>query len=77
MPRWNAHSRRGMFRFSRAHYAGERSWAVNAGVYAGIAVKTAAAVAQSALRRSLARLRQRRRSVEPSAGGSGSTSAPG
>ena len=52
-----------MYRFYRRHYAPQRSPALNALVYAGIAVKLAAAVAQSLLRRSLARLRQRRRSV--------------
>ena len=72
---WHFH--RGMYRFYRSHYATERSWAVNAAVYAGIAVKLAVAVAQSVLRRSLARRRQRRPSVAASEGGSGSISAGG
>ena len=37
----------GMLRFYRAHYAAERNPLVNATVYAGIAVKLAAAVAAS------------------------------
>jgi GT2 family glycosyltransferase len=76
-PRLVWHFHRGMFRFYRAHYAPERSWALNAAVYAGIVVKLALAVAQSALRRSLARLRQRRPSDVASEGGSGRTSAGG
>jgi GT2 family glycosyltransferase len=72
---WAFH--RGMYRFYRRHYAPDRSPAVNAGIYLGIALKLAFAVVQSALRRSLARLRQRRRSVVPSAGGSRSTAADG
>ena len=47
--------------FYRRHYASQRSAAINALVYTGIAVKLAASVVQSLLRRSLARLRQRRR----------------
>jgi GT2 family glycosyltransferase len=72
---WAFH--RGMYRFYRKHYAPDRSWAVNWAVYAGIAVKLATAVVHSLLRRSLARLRQRRASVAASGGGSGSTSAGG
>ena len=72
---WAFH--KGMLRFYRTHYAAERSWFVNAAIYAGIGVKLAVAVAQSLLRRSRARLRQRRRSVAASEGGSGSTPAAG
>jgi GT2 family glycosyltransferase len=72
---WAFH--RGMYRFYRKHYAGRRSWAMNLVVYAGIAVKLATAVVHSLLRRSRARLRQRRRSVSPSEGGSGNTAAGG
>jgi N-acetylglucosaminyl-diphospho-decaprenol L-rhamnosyltransferase len=72
---WAFH--RGMYRFYRKHYAANRSWAVNAAVYAGIAVKLATAVAHSLLRRSLARLRQRRPSEVASEGGSGTSSAAG
>jgi N-acetylglucosaminyl-diphospho-decaprenol L-rhamnosyltransferase len=72
---WAFH--RGMYRFYRKHYAPNRSPVLNAIVYAGIAVKLATAVLHSALRRSRARLRQRRRSVAPSEGGSGMTSAGG
>jgi hypothetical protein len=76
-PRLEWHFHRGMYRFYRKHYARDRSWAVNAAVYLGIAVKLASAVTQSLLRRSLARRRQRRLSVDPSDGGSGSKSAGG
>ena len=72
--RLNWHFHRGMCRFYRKHYAAERSWIVNVAVYAGIAVKAGLAVTQSLLRRSRARLRQRRRSVDPNEGGSGSKS---
>jgi GT2 family glycosyltransferase len=72
---WAFHS--GMLRFYRAHYAPGRSPLVNGAVYCGIALKLAAALAQSALRRSRARLRQRRRSVEESGGGFGDNSAAG
>jgi GT2 family glycosyltransferase len=72
---WAFH--RGMYRFYRHHYAPERSWPVNAAVYTGIAVKLAASIAHSLVRRSLARLRQRRRSVVASEGGSGSISTGG
>ena len=64
---WAFH--RGMYRFYSTHYAPERPWPLNLVVYAGIAVKLAAALAQSALRRSLARRRHRRRSVAASDGG--------
>ncbi len=73
----NWHFHRGMYRFYRKHYAPQGSWIVNTTVYAGIAVKMAIAMAQSLLRRSRARLRQRRRSVDASEGGSGSTSSGG
>jgi hypothetical protein len=66
---WAFH--KGMYRFYRSHYAGERSGAMNALVYFGIAVKLALALVQSAARRTLARLRQRRPSVAASEGGSG------
>jgi N-acetylglucosaminyl-diphospho-decaprenol L-rhamnosyltransferase len=72
---WHFH--RGMYRFYRRHYAPERSSTVNALVYTGIAVKLAVSVVQSFLRRSLARLRQRRRTMLPSDGGSPSTSGDG
>jgi GT2 family glycosyltransferase len=72
---WHFH--RGMFRFYRKHYAGQGSALVNAVVYAGIAVRLATSVGQSLLRCSLARRRQRRRSVVASEGGSGSISAGG
>jgi N-acetylglucosaminyl-diphospho-decaprenol L-rhamnosyltransferase len=75
--RLNWHFHRGMYRFYRRHYAPERSPALNALVYAGIAVKLAGSVVQSLLRRSLARLRQRRRTMVPSDGGSPSTSGGG
>jgi GT2 family glycosyltransferase len=76
-PRLEWHFHRGMYRFYRSHYAPERSWPVNAAVYVGIAAKLAVALAQSLLRRSLARLRQRRRSVAASEGGSGGVAADG
>jgi GT2 family glycosyltransferase len=72
---WAFH--RGMYRFYRKHYAPQRSWLVNASVYAGIAVKLGASIVHSLFRRSLARLRRRRRIVEPSDGGVGSTSLGG
>jgi N-acetylglucosaminyl-diphospho-decaprenol L-rhamnosyltransferase len=72
---WAFH--RGMYRFYRKHYAPSRSWALNGVVYVGIAVKLATAVVHSLLRRSRARLRQRRPSVAPSDGGSGSMTAGG
>jgi GT2 family glycosyltransferase len=46
----------GMFRFYRAHYAAGKNPALNALVYVGIAVKLAAAIAVSAVRRSRSRL---------------------
>jgi N-acetylglucosaminyl-diphospho-decaprenol L-rhamnosyltransferase len=72
---WAFH--RGMYRFYRRHYAPQRSWPVNAAVYAGIALKLAVAVIHSALRRSVLRLRRRRRSVAASDGGSGSVPSGG
>jgi N-acetylglucosaminyl-diphospho-decaprenol L-rhamnosyltransferase len=75
--RLNWHFHRGMYRFYRSHYAPERSSALNALIYLGIAVKLAASAAQSLLRRSLARLRHRRRTVLVSDGGSPSTSGGG
>jgi GT2 family glycosyltransferase len=76
-PRLVWHFHRGMYRFYRKHYASQRSPLVNAAVYAGIAVKLAVATAQSLARRSLARLRQRRRSVAASEGGFVSSQAGG
>jgi GT2 family glycosyltransferase len=75
--RLNWHFHRGMGRFYRQHYAPHRSAALNALVYAGIAAKLASALAQAAARWSLARLRQRRRTVLHSDGGFPSTSADG
>ena len=72
---WAFH--RGMYRFYRKHYAPSRSWALNGIVYVGIAVKLATAVVHSLLRRSRARLRQRRPSVAASDGGSGSSAGGG
>jgi N-acetylglucosaminyl-diphospho-decaprenol L-rhamnosyltransferase len=76
-PRLNWHFHRGMYRFYRRHYAPQRPAALNALVYVGIAVKAAASIVQSLLRRSLARLRQRRRTVVASDGESPSTSGGG
>jgi N-acetylglucosaminyl-diphospho-decaprenol L-rhamnosyltransferase len=76
-PRLEWHFHRGMYRFYRDHYAPRRSVATNAAVYAGIALRLALSVAQSVLRRSLTRLRQRRPSEVASGGGSGSISAGG
>ncbi len=73
--RLNYHFHRGMYRFYRSHYADERSPFTNALIYAGIAVKLVASMAQSSIRRSLARLRQRRRMDSPSEGGSPSRPA--
>jgi hypothetical protein len=75
--RLNWHFHRGMGRFYRQHYAPERSSAMNALVYAGIAVKLAASAAQSLLRRSLARRRHRRPADAASEGGSPSTPGGG
>jgi N-acetylglucosaminyl-diphospho-decaprenol L-rhamnosyltransferase len=72
---WAFH--RGMYRFYRKHYAPSRSWAFNGIVYVGIALKLATAVVHSLLRRSRARLRQRRPSVAASDGGSGSSAGGG
>jgi N-acetylglucosaminyl-diphospho-decaprenol L-rhamnosyltransferase len=71
----NWHFHRGMYRFYLKHYARQRSPLVNLAVYAGIAVKLATAVAHALLRRSVARLRIRRRSVVRSNGGSGTAPA--
>jgi GT2 family glycosyltransferase len=71
--RLNWHFHRGMYLF----YAPHRSTAFNALVYGGIVAKLASAVAQATARRSLARLRQRRRTVLHSDGGLPSTSADG
>jgi N-acetylglucosaminyl-diphospho-decaprenol L-rhamnosyltransferase len=76
-PRLNWAFHRGMYRFYRRHYAPERSPALNLLVYVGIAARFAATLAQSVLRRSLARLRQRRRTMLMNEGGSASTSGPG
>jgi N-acetylglucosaminyl-diphospho-decaprenol L-rhamnosyltransferase len=73
--RLNWHFHRGMYRFYRRHYADQRSPLLNAVVYAGIAVKLIVSVGQSAVRRSLARLRSRRPTDLPSDGASSSTSA--
>jgi N-acetylglucosaminyl-diphospho-decaprenol L-rhamnosyltransferase len=75
--RLNWHFHRGMYRFYRRHYAPQRSPAMNALVYLGIGLKFAASAAQSLLRRSLARLRHRRRTVLARDGGSPSTSRGG
>jgi GT2 family glycosyltransferase len=75
--RLNWHFHRGMYRFYRSHYAPQRSPILNGLVYAGIAVKLAASVAQSFARRSLARLRHRRRTALASEGGSPSTGGGG
>jgi N-acetylglucosaminyl-diphospho-decaprenol L-rhamnosyltransferase len=75
--RLNWHFHRGMYLFYRHHYAPHRSTAFNALVYGGIAAKLASAVAQAAVRRSLARLRQRRSTALHSDGGFPSTSADG
>jgi hypothetical protein len=50
-PRLNWHFHRGMYRFYRSHYAGGRTWAVNAVVYIGIAVKLGLSVIGSPFRR--------------------------
>jgi N-acetylglucosaminyl-diphospho-decaprenol L-rhamnosyltransferase len=76
-PRLSWHFHRGMYLFYRQHYAPDHSTAFNALVYVGIAAKLASAVAQAALRRSLARLRQRRRTALASDGGFPSTSGDG
>jgi GT2 family glycosyltransferase len=56
-PRLNWAFHKGMYRFYRRHYAPRRSWAVNAAVYVGIALKLAAALVASAARRALGGLR--------------------
>jgi N-acetylglucosaminyl-diphospho-decaprenol L-rhamnosyltransferase len=75
--RLNWHFHRGMYLFYRHHYAPHRSTALNALVYVGIATKLASAVSQAAVRRSLARLRHRRRTALHNDGGFPSTSADG
>jgi N-acetylglucosaminyl-diphospho-decaprenol L-rhamnosyltransferase len=75
--RLNWHFHRGMGRFYRQHYAAQRTPGLNALVYLGIAAKLATSVAQSSLRRSLARLRQRRPTMSPSDAGSPTTSGGG
>jgi N-acetylglucosaminyl-diphospho-decaprenol L-rhamnosyltransferase len=75
--RLNWHFHRGMYLFYRHHYAPHRSTTLNALVYFGIAAKLASAVAQAAARRSLARLRHRRRTVLHRDGGLPSTSGDG
>jgi GT2 family glycosyltransferase len=72
---WHFH--RGMGRFYRRHYAAQRSPGLNTLVYLGIAAKLATSVAQSSLRRSLARLRHRRPTMAASDAGSPSTSGGG
>jgi GT2 family glycosyltransferase len=74
-PRLVWHFHRGMFRFYRKHYAGQRSPLANLAVYGGIAVKLVAALLQSALRRSVTLLRTRRETVAASEGGSGTIPA--
>jgi N-acetylglucosaminyl-diphospho-decaprenol L-rhamnosyltransferase len=74
-PRLVWHFHRGMYRFYRKHYARQRSPLVNLAVYAGIAVKLGAALAQSLLRASVSRLRTRRPTVAASEGGSANTPA--
>jgi GT2 family glycosyltransferase len=49
--RLNWHFHRGMYRFYRSHYAGGRTWVVNAVVYIGIAVKLGLSVISSPFRR--------------------------
>jgi N-acetylglucosaminyl-diphospho-decaprenol L-rhamnosyltransferase len=75
--RLNWHFHRGMGRFYRQHYASQRSTAMNALVYLGIAVKLAASAAQSVLRRSLARRRQRRPAMAAKEGERPNTSRGG
>jgi GT2 family glycosyltransferase len=75
--RLNWHFHRGMGRFYRRHYASQRSRAMNALVYLGIAVKLAASAAQSLLRRSLARRRHRRPAMAAKEGESPNTSCGG
>jgi GT2 family glycosyltransferase len=54
-PRLNWAFHRGMFRFYRLHYAGERAWPLNLAVYVGIALKLVASLAASALARGTGR----------------------
>jgi GT2 family glycosyltransferase len=76
-PRLNWHFHRGMGRFYRRHYAPHRSASFNALVYVGIAARLATSLAQAVVRRSRARLRQRRRTALTSEGGVPSTSTDG
>jgi N-acetylglucosaminyl-diphospho-decaprenol L-rhamnosyltransferase len=75
--RLNWHFHRGMGRFYRRHYASQHSPVMNVLVYLGIALKLVASAAQSLLRRSLARRRQRRPAMAASEGGSPSIPAGG
>jgi N-acetylglucosaminyl-diphospho-decaprenol L-rhamnosyltransferase len=75
--RLNWHFHRGMGRFYRRHYASQRSRAMNALVYLGIAMNLAASAAQSLLRRSLARRRHRRPAIAAKEGESPNTSCGG
>jgi N-acetylglucosaminyl-diphospho-decaprenol L-rhamnosyltransferase len=75
--RLNWHFHRGMGRFYRRHYASQRSGAMNALVYLGIAVKLAASAGQSRLLRSLARRRHRRPAMAAKEGESPNTSCGG
>ena len=72
---WAFH--RGMLRFYRDHYAPDRNRLTNAAVHAGIALKLAASLAQSALRASRPRRRQRRPRLDASPGGSAGSSSDG
>ena len=68
-PRLNYAFHYGMLRFYRSHYAAERNPLLNAAVYAGIAVKLAAALVRSGLGRPAARrvtpARRRERRADP------------
>jgi N-acetylglucosaminyl-diphospho-decaprenol L-rhamnosyltransferase len=75
--RLNWHFHRGMGRFYRRHYASQRSAAMNALVYLGIAMNLAASAAQSLLRRSLARRLHRRPAIAAKEGESPNTSCGG
>jgi hypothetical protein len=46
-----------MFRFYRTHYAGQRSFVVNAAVYGGIVAKLCVSLVTTAARRRLASVR--------------------
>jgi N-acetylglucosaminyl-diphospho-decaprenol L-rhamnosyltransferase len=58
-PRLNWAFHKGMYRFYRRHYAQQRSWILNAAVYAGIGLKLAVAIARSAAHRPPAEVRGR------------------